>query len=521
MSEMLRLYNSTDQALDNHLSMIPVCLDGTLHWQSGLEEVDEIILLTLALNEESVRQGVGFFWVDNKDQSTHLAEDGTWFYQAKKWGVVEKAEYLSLSNLERYHFASAPFGVHDPPMGKAIPISLDPADDCREESILTRESLLFAHTLSSFILLFSAGRPYLFATHRLQKECSYSNSLTGSKIASTHSMVSFTEFLYGFDKFIEEILNEEPTGELGSDIIRELEADNMMHHHKSTDAITDKDSEPRTNLVPVEVIRQETVAGPVQATDAKHQTKAIEQSETEGETEAEILSSLGVLVLTESKSLRRSCASFKARRESLKLKRLSSSMIAEPIIASNEVEDLPSLSRMMSASSKSDSMFPKRPSTLSRMESFQSGASPACNRASTYSVAASIQSTGDVASTRRASTYSVAASIHSASGSMHGRSTSTVALNDSFYAPWDNFGAELHMSPIEYDASSVVMRTFVTFDELVEDSAKADLVDVCHYLAGVYDDPVTGAEYSLSWEVLSENIGKSRTQEGEGELMND
>ncbi|MCJ1385427.1 hypothetical protein MMC17_008550 [Xylographa soralifera] len=521
MSKVLRLYDRMDQALDNHLSMIPVCLNGILHWQPGLEEVDETVLLTLALNEESVHQEVGFFWVDTKDQSTHLTEDGTWFYQAKKWGASEKAEYLNLSNLERYDFASVPFGLHDPPMGQAIPISLDPADDCREESSLTRESLLFAHTLSSFILLFSAGRPYLFATHRLHKECSYSNSLTDSKVASLHSMVSFTEFLYGFDKFIEEVLNEEPTEELGSDIVREMEADNGMQHHKSADGTIEKDAEPRRKSVPADGIWPEIVAEPVHAIEAKHPNEATKQSKTEGETEAETLSNLGTLVLTESKSLRTSCASFKARRQSLKHKRQSSSIITEPIITSNEVEDLPSLSRMVSASSKSDSMFSKRPSTLSRMESFQSGTSPACNRASTYSVAASIQSNREVASTRRASTYSIAASIHSASGSVHGRSNSTVALNDSFYAPWDSFGAELHMSPIEYDAGPVVMRTFVTFDELVEDSAKADLADVCRYLAGVYDDPVTGAEYSLSWEVLSENLGKNRKQEEEGELMND
>ena len=70
MSEMLPLYAGTDQALDNHLSMIPISLDGILHWQSGLEKVDQTVLLTLALNEESVRQGVGFFWVDTKAQST-------------------------------------------------------------------------------------------------------------------------------------------------------------------------------------------------------------------------------------------------------------------------------------------------------------------------------------------------------------------------------------------------------------------------------------------------------------------
>ena len=69
MSAMLRLYDATSRALYNCLSMIPVFLDGTLHWPSGLGEVDEIILLTLALNEISVRQGVGIFWVDTKDQS--------------------------------------------------------------------------------------------------------------------------------------------------------------------------------------------------------------------------------------------------------------------------------------------------------------------------------------------------------------------------------------------------------------------------------------------------------------------
>ncbi|MCJ1419944.1 hypothetical protein MMC32_006300 [Xylographa parallela] len=334
-------------------------------------------------------------------------------------------------------------------------------------------------------------------------------------------MVSFTEFLYGSDKFLEEILNDRPTGELGSDITRELEADNRTQHHKSTDSIISKDLEPDTNLVPVKEIRPEIVAEPAQASDAKHQIEASKPSKTEEETEAETLSSLGVLTLTESTALRRSCESFKARRDSLKSKRLSSSMNADPTNTSNEVEDLPSLSRMVSASSKSDSMDSKRPATLSRMESFQSSASPACNRASTYSVAASIQSTGEVASTRRASTYSVAASIHSASSSINRRSPSTVALNDSFYAPWDSFGAELHMSPLEYDAGSVVMRTYVTFDELVEDSAKTDLADVCRYLAQIYDDPVTGAEYSLSWEVLSENIGKGGSQEEEGELMND
>ncbi|MCJ1287879.1 hypothetical protein MMC26_007231 [Xylographa opegraphella] len=517
MSELLRLCDGMDQALNNHLSMIPVCLNGTLQWRSGLEEVDQIVLLTLALNEESVRQEVGFFWVDTKDQSTY----GTWFYQAKKWEVTETAKYLSLSNLERYHFASAPFGLHDPPMGKVIPISLDPADDCREQFRITRESLFFAHTLSSFILLFSAGRPHLFATHRLHKECSHSNSLTDNKTGSIHSMVSFTEFLYGFNKFIEEILNEEPPGDLGSDSLREMEADHWMQCSNTADATTEKDAEPKTNMVPAEPTRPKVAVEPVHTAEAEHHIEATTQSETEGDAEAETLSGLANLALTKSMSLKTSCASFGARRESLKLKRRLSSMITEPGVASNEAEDLPSLSRMASVSSKSDSMFPKRPSTMSRMESFQSSTSPACNRVSTYSVAASIQSSGEANSTRRASVFSTAASTHSASGSIHGRSTSTIALNDSFYASWDNIGAELHMSPVEYDAGSVVMRTFVTFDELVEDSAKADLADVCRYLAELFDDPITGGEYCVSWEVLSENFGKDQEQKADGELMND
>ena len=406
-------------------------------------------------------------------------------------------------------------------MGKAIPISLDPADDCREEYSPTRESLLFAHTLSSLVLLFSAGRPYLFATHRLHKECSHSNSFTDNQNASSHSMVSFYEFLYGFDKFISEILHEEPTGELGSDIVREMELDNGMQHPKIVDSIMEAVAESKMKPVPGEVIRPEAVAEQFYVTESRHQIGATTQSEAEEETESGTLSALETLVLTESKSLRRSCASFGARRESLKHKRRSSNMITEQIIVFDEVEDLPSLSRMVSASSKSDSILSKRPSTLSRMESFHTPTSPACNRASTYSVAASIQSNGEVSSTRRESTYSLTASMHSASGSSHGRSTSTIALSDSFYASWDSFGAELHMSPIDYDTGSVVMRTYVTFDELVEDSAKADLADVCRYLAEVYDDPVMGGEYSVSWEVLSENLGKDGKPEEEGELMND
>ncbi|MCJ1398837.1 hypothetical protein MMC11_002038 [Xylographa trunciseda] len=505
-----------DQALDNHKSMIPVSLNGILQWQPGLEEVDETVLLTLALNEESLRQGVGFFWVDTMDQSAH----GTFFYQAKKWGVAHKAAFLSLSNLERYNFASAPFGSHDPPMDKAIPISLDPADDCREESSLTRDSLLFAHTHSSFILLFSAGRPYLFATHRLFKECSYSNGVTDDKHASMDSLAKFTEFLYRDDKFIEEVLNEQPTEELGSDIIRDLDADEKMQPHNRAEKTMQRDLAPRTGTVPYKLINAENMDEPHQASELNNLTGDIKQSMAEKDAEHANLSKPEAVASPELKSLRRRCASFRTRRESLKLKRQSSSMTTEPIPSSNEVEDLPSLSRMVSASSKSDSMFSKKPSTLLRMESSQSSASPACNRASTYSVAASIQSSGDLGSTRRASTYSVAASVHSGSSSVHGRTTSNIALNEPFYAPWDTFGADLQMSPVEYDAGPAVMRTFVTFDELVEDSAKVDIADVCRYLARVYDDPITGSEYSLSWEVLSDGLGKGWKQE-EGELMND
>ncbi|MCJ1394115.1 hypothetical protein MMC18_006993 [Xylographa bjoerkii] len=517
MSEVSQYYDRMDQALDNYQNMIPICLNGIMHWQPGLEEVDETVLLTLALNEESVRQGVGFFWVDTMDQSAH----GTLFYQAKKWGVAQKAEYFGLSNLERYDFASAPFGSHDPPMDKAIPISLDPADDCREESYLTRDSLLFAHTHSSFTLLFSAGRPYLFPTHRLQKECSYSSGVTDNKHASMDSLAKFTEFLYGDDKFIEEVLNEEPTEELGSDIIKDLEADKGMQLHRTADNKEEKGLGPKTNFVPVKVIKPESVAELVHEDEAKDQSEEIEKPNAKQEADTERGSKLEAQSLTESSALTRRCVPFRARRESLKLKRQSSSMTTEPIIVENGAEDLPSLSRMVSASSKSDSMFSKRPSTLSRMESFQSGTSLACNRASAYSVAASIQSNGDSISNRRASTYSVAASIHSASSSFHGRSSSTVALNDSLYAPWDNFGAELHSSPTRYDVGPVVMRTFVTFDELVEDSAKIDIADICRYLAGVYEDPIKGVEYSLSWEVLSEKLGKGSNQEEEGELTND
>ena len=70
MFETLRYYDRMDQALENHQNMIPMRFNGVLHWPPGLEEVDETVLLTLALNEESVRQGVGFFWVDTMDQST-------------------------------------------------------------------------------------------------------------------------------------------------------------------------------------------------------------------------------------------------------------------------------------------------------------------------------------------------------------------------------------------------------------------------------------------------------------------
>ena len=336
-------------------------------------------------------------------------------------------------------------------------------------------------------------------------------------------MASFCEFLYGYDKFIEEVLTEQPTAEQRAQAIRELVGDtdsddDEVQQREAADVKKDKDSEMRVDSAPVAVLESENVAEPIHDPEAQDQIEATEEFKIEEETAADTLPDLGALVLTESEALRSSCASFRARRESLKHKRQPSGIVTDSMVASDEVDDLPSLSRMASASSKSDSIYPKRPATLSRMESFQSATSPAGNRASTYSVAASIQGSGEAPSLRRASTYSVPTSWHSASSSIHGRSTSTLALDDSFYSPWDDIATGLHLSPVDNDTSSAVMRTYVTFDELVEDSAKVDLADVCKYLAEVFNDPVIGEEYSVSWKELRDNLREAQKPEEEGEL---
>ena len=314
-------------------------------------------------------------------------------------------------------------------------------------------------------------------------------------------------------------MNEELTEEMGSDLVRELDADSEMQPHRQAENYGETDPELGASLIAKDVIKTEKVTEPIHEAKVKTQKEEIEQSKVIANAEARHVSKLESFVLTKMKSLKESCASLETRRESLKLKRQSSSITTEPLVTDNEVEGQPLLSKV-STSSKSDSVFSKRPSALTRMDSYQSGGSPACNRASTFSVAASIQGNGDGGCARRASTYSVAASFHSASSSFHGRSNSNVALKDSFHAPWDSFGTELISSLSDSEAGPAIMRTFVTFDELVEDSALADIAEVCGYLAKLYDDPIKGNEYSLSWEVLSENLGKGWKHE-EKELMND